>query len=59
MKQTQCSGSDEKPGMLETGIAKTNLAESSCSSVSESRRLLVKVRGPHPYVWKDILLTKS
>jgi len=52
--ETQHSGSDEKPSMLETGTTKTNSAESSCSSVSDSRRLLVKVGSPHSYGWKDI-----
>ena len=35
---------------------KTNLAESSHDSVSDSRRPPVKVGGPHPYGWKDIWL---
>ena len=38
---------------------KTNLAESSHDSVSDSRRPPVKVGGPHPYGWKDVWLTKS
>ncbi|CAN0549585.1 unnamed protein product [Rangifer tarandus platyrhynchus] len=41
-KETQQSRSDKKPCVLETGTTKTNLAESSCSSVSDSRRSLVK-----------------
>ena len=48
-KKTQCNGSDEKPSMLETGTAKTNLAESSHGSVSDSRRPPVKVVGPRSY----------
>ena len=59
MKETQHSGIDEKPRMVETGTAKTNLSETSCGSVSDSRRPLVKVEGPRPYGWKDIQLTKS
>ena len=59
MKGTEHSGSDEKPSVLETETAKTNSAESSRSSVSDSRRLLVKIGGLRPYVWKDIWLTKS
>ena len=58
-KETQCSGSDKKPNVLETGTTRTNSAESSRGSVSDSRRPPVKVGGPHPYVWKDIWLTKS
>ena len=59
MKKTQHSGSDKKPSVLETMTAKTNLAESSRCSDSDSRRPPVKVGGPLPYGWKDIWLTKS
>ena len=38
---------------------KTNLAESSRGSVSDSRRPLVKEGGPHSYGWRDIWLKKS
>jgi len=58
-KEIQCSGNDKKPSMLETGTAKTNSAESSYGSISDSRRPPVKVGGPHSYGWKDIWLTKS
>ena len=58
-KKTQHSGRDKKPSVLETGTAKTNSAESSCGSVSDSRRPPVQVGIPHSYVWKDIWLTKS
>ena len=58
-REIQCSGSDKKPSMLETGTAKTNSAESSCGSISDSRRPPIKVGSPHPYGRKDILLTKS
>ena len=58
-KKIQCSGSEKKPSILETGTAKTDSAESSRSSVSYSRRPSVKVGGPHAYGWKDIWLTKS
>ena len=39
--------------MLETERAKTNSAESSCGSVSDSRRPLVKVADPRSYGWSD------
>ena len=52
-KETQHSGSQKKPTVLETGIAKTNSAGSSHGSISDSRRPPVKVGGPHPYGWKD------
>ena len=58
-KETQHSGSDKKPSVLETGTAKTNEAGSSHSSVSDFRRSLVKVGAPHPSGWKDIWQTKS
>ena len=45
VRKTKCNGSDNKPSMLDMGTAKTNLAESSCSSVSDSKRPLVKVGG--------------
>ena len=48
MKETRCSGSDKKLGVMESGTAKTNLAESSHSSVSDSREPLAKVAGPAP-----------
>ena len=54
MKKTQLSGSEKEPGMLETRTAKTSSAESSYSSVSDSRRPPVNVGGPRPYGWKDI-----
>ncbi|XP_055439734.1 uncharacterized protein LOC129654245 [Bubalus kerabau] len=38
VKKTQHSGSDKKPSVLETTTAKTNLAESSYGSDSDSRR---------------------
>ena len=50
--------SDKKASVLEIGTAKMNSAESSCGSVSDSRRPPVKVGGPHSYGWKDIWLTK-
>ena len=53
------SGSDKKPRVLETGTTKTNSAESSHCSVSDSRRPPVRVGGPCPCGWKDIRLTKS
>ena len=56
MKKTQHSGSDKKPCMLETRIAKANSAKSSQGSVSDSRRPLVGVGSLHPYGWKDIWL---
>ena len=59
MKETQRGGSAKKPSVVETGTAKINLAESSHSSVSDSRRPPGKVGGPHSYGWKDIWLTKS
>ena len=59
VKETQCSGSDKKSIMLEAKTAKTNSAESSHSSVSASRRPLVKVGGPLHFGWKDVQLTKS
>ena len=43
VKKPQCRGSDKKPNMLETRTAKTNSAESSSGSVSDSRRPLVGV----------------
>ena len=58
-KKTQCSGSDKKPSMLATRPAKANVAETSCDSVSDSKRPPVKLGGPHSYGWKDIWLTKS
>ena len=58
VNKIQCSGSDEKPSVLESRTAKTNLAESSRGSVSDSRSL-VKVGGAHSYGWKNIWLTKS
>ena len=42
--------------MLETERAKTNSAESSRGSVSESRRPLVKVGGPRSCGWRNIWL---
>ena len=48
VKKTQYSENDKKPSMLETGTAKINPAESSCSSVSDSRRPPVKVGSPRP-----------
>ena len=42
VKETQHSGSDEKPNVLETRTAKTDSAESSHSSVSDSRRPPIK-----------------
>ena len=59
MKKTQHRSSDKKPRVLETGTAKTNQAESSHGSVSDSRRSPVKAGGPHSCGWKDIWLTKS
>ena len=47
------------PVVWETGTAKTNLAESSCTSVSDSWRPPVNVGGPHPYGWKDTWLKIS
>jgi len=58
MKKMLQRESDKKSSVLETGTAKTNLAESSCGSVSDSRRPPVKVGGPCSYGWKDIWLTK-
>ena len=58
-KKTQCSGSDRKPSVLETGTAKTILVESLCGSGSDTRRRPAKVGGPLSYHWKDIWLTKS
>ena len=58
-KKTEHRGSDKKPNMLETRTAKTNAAESSRGSVSDSRRPLVKLGGLCPYGWRDIWLTKS
>ena len=46
------------PACWKLGQQKTNSAESSSNSVSDSRRPLVKVEGPHSYGWKDICLTK-
>ena len=57
-KKPQYRGSDKKPSMLETWTVKSS-AESSCGSVSDSRRPLVKVGDPPFYNWKDIWLTKS
>ena len=59
MKKNQHRGNDKKPSILETGKMKTNSAESSHGSVSDSRRSPVKVGGPHSYGWKDTSLTKS
>ena len=59
MKKNQHRGNDKKPSILETGKMKTNSAESSHGSVSDSRRPLVKLGGPCPYGWRDIRLTKS
>ena len=59
MKKTQCNASDKKPSMLEARTTKTNVAESSRGSISDSGRPLVKVGGPHPYGWEDIWLAKS
>ena len=39
-KETQCSGSDRKPRVLEIRTANTNSAESSHSSVLDSRKSL-------------------
>jgi len=58
-KKTQHGGSDKKLSLLETGTAKTNSAESSHSSVSDSRKPLVKVGCPRFYDLKHIRLTKS
>ena len=58
-KKTQCSGSDKKPRVLETGTANTKEVESSHSSVSDSRKPLVGVGSPRCCGWKDICLTKS
>ena len=58
-KKTQHSGSDNKPTMLETETAKTDSAESSHDSVSDSRRPQVHVGDPRCYGWKDIWLTKA
>jgi len=41
-KEIQHSGSDQRLSMLETWTAKTNLAESSRGSVSDSRRPLAR-----------------
>jgi len=57
-KETQYSGNEKPPNVLETRITETISAESSCRSVSDSRTPSVKVGGPHPYGWKDIWLTK-
>ena len=57
MKETQAQWKRQEA--QETGTMKTNSAESSHCSVSDSRRLLVKVGGPCPYGWKDIWLTIS
>ena len=37
-----------------SGQRKTNSAESSCGSASDSRRPLVKVGGPRSYGWRDM-----
>ena len=58
-KKTQSRGNDKKPSVPETRTAKTNSAESSRGSVSDSGRPLVRVGSPRPYGWKDIWLTKS
>jgi len=58
VNKIQCSGNDKKPSVLETRTAKTNLAESSRGSVSDSRRPPVKVGGACSYGWKNIWLTK-
>ena len=57
-KETQHNESDEKPSELETGTAKTNSAESSHSSVSDSRRPVVKEEVLAPLVGRT-RLTKS
>ena len=59
VKKIQLRGSHKKPSVLETGAAKTHLAESSRGSVSGSRRPPVGVGSPCSYGWKDIWLTKS
>ena len=46
------------PAWWKPGQWKMNSAESSRSSVSDSRRPQVKVGGPCSYGWKDICLTK-
>ena len=47
------------PSCWKPGQRKTNSAESSRGSVSDSRRLPVKVGDPRSYGWMDICLTKS
>ena len=47
-KETQYSGSDKKPSILENGTTKTNSAKSSHSSVSDSRRPPAQLGGPCP-----------
>ena len=59
MKKNQHRGNDKKPSILETGKMKTNSAESSHGSVSDSRRSPVKAGGPQSCGLKDIWLTKS
>ena len=59
MRKTQCSRSDKKPSLLETGTAKTNSAEISCGSLSDTRRPLLKLRGHHSYGWKAISSVQS
>ena len=68
--KSSCSGSwtQRKPSIEEVtrsptcckwGQWKMNSAESACSSVSDSRRPLIKVGDPHSHGWKDMCLTKS
>ena len=50
VKKTQRNGSDKKPSMLETRTAKTNSAENSCGSISNSRPL-VKIGSRSLILW--------
>ena len=57
VKKTQYREVTRGPSCWKLGQGKTNSAESSLDSVSDSRRPPVKVKGPRPSGWKDIWLT--
>ena len=59
MKETQRSGSNKKPSVLETRATKKELSRNLPQLSLRFQETSIKAGGPRPYGWKDIRLTKS
>ena len=58
-EENPAQGQWQEAECTRNGDSKTNSAESSHSSVSDSRKSPVKAGGPRSYGWKDVWLTKA